>query len=79
MKTFNKLLIAIATVGLIFTTSCLDDSMVDIEVEDFAFEGQRIKGLEEVVMRELAFIDTKVSFGEEAFEGIDQGRFDLAA
>jgi len=36
MKTFNKLLIAMATIGLLFTTSCLDDDMVDIEVEDFA-------------------------------------------
>ena len=36
MKTINKLLIAMAAVVLMFTTSCLDDSMVDIEVEDFA-------------------------------------------
>ena len=36
MKTYNKLLIAMAAIAMIFTTSCLDDSMVDIEVEDFA-------------------------------------------
>jgi len=36
MKTFNKLLIAMAAIALLFTTSCLDDEMVDIEVENFA-------------------------------------------
>ncbi len=36
MNTFNKIFISILTIGLFFTTSCLDDKMVDIEVEDFA-------------------------------------------
>lgn len=36
MKTFNKIFVSIMAVTLLFTTSCLDDSMVDIEVEDFA-------------------------------------------
>ncbi len=35
MKTLKKLLIAMAAFALMITTSCLDDSMVDIEVEDF--------------------------------------------
>lgn len=36
MNTLKKIFFSIATIGLLFTTSCLDDEMVDIEVEDFA-------------------------------------------
>lgn len=36
MKTFNKIFVSIMAIALLFTTSCLDDEMVDIEVEDFA-------------------------------------------
>lgn len=36
MKTFNKIFISILAIALLFTTSCLDDEMVGIEVEDFA-------------------------------------------
>lgn len=36
MKKFNKIFISILTIGLLFMTSCLDDAMVNIEVEDFA-------------------------------------------
>lgn len=36
MNTFKKIIFSIAALGLIFMTSCLDDAMVNIEVEDFA-------------------------------------------
>ena len=35
MKTFNKLFLSMLAIALLFTTSCLDDDMVGIEVEDF--------------------------------------------
>jgi hypothetical protein len=36
MKIFNKIFVSIMAIALLFTTSCLDDEMVNIEVEDFA-------------------------------------------
>lgn len=36
MKTFNKIFVSIMTISLLFMTSCLDDDMVDVVVEDFA-------------------------------------------